>query len=210
MLRLKPARCMRAFVVCGLALAMMLPGAAEAVAHDPGTGQNGSCTAHPGEPFGCSDGSAITSIGPRDRRRARRERPTDRHATDENGSFAEVARHGSQSYGEWLRIQMRSRSMTQRQLAHLTGVSHSSISRFLCSDRTPTLRTALAILAVFRQDPASIPVTVRVERVLRSDDRLDDEQVRSIMGAYLAMRRRSGDATRWAADSQVARVPKSD
>jgi transcriptional regulator with XRE-family HTH domain len=126
------------------------------------------------------------------------------------GTFTEVAQHGSQSYGEWLRVQMRARRMTQRRLAQLTGIDHSSISRFLGSERTPSLKTALAILRAFREDPGSVPIVSRVERLLRSDERLDDEQVRTIMGTYLTMRNRADSGRNARRRTQLVRITKAD
>jgi transcriptional regulator with XRE-family HTH domain len=92
--------------------------------------------------------------------------------------------------------------MSQRQLANLSGVNHSTISRLLVGDRTPSLDTATRLaraLLVANEDigtelgfVAERPAmpTQRVEAALRGDEHLDDTDVRAIMEAYIARRRR--------------------
>jgi DNA-binding XRE family transcriptional regulator len=63
-------------------------------------------------------------------------------------------------FGGWLRDAMAERRITQRALAMRTGIDHSTISRLLARDRTPSLSTAIAIVKVLgprprRADPAS-------------------------------------------------------
>jgi transcriptional regulator with XRE-family HTH domain len=193
MLRRKPVCSKRVFVVCGLVVAMMLPGAGTlASTYAQRISQDGLCGGILPETVSCPAGSSVTRIRYRDRRRARREEPIDLHPDPGDGTFIEVQRHGDQSYREWLKIQMRGRRMSQRQLAQQAGIDHSTISRLLRKERNPSLKTALAILAAFREDPRRVHITAQVERVLRSDERLDDAQVRTIMGTYLAMRTNAG------------------
>jgi transcriptional regulator with XRE-family HTH domain len=107
----------------------------------------------------------------------------------------------------WLRRQMRERRMSQRQLAALAGIDHSTISRLLAHDRAPSLTTATKLAGALRQvqgeqaEPATADYfernaeeTVfparRVELALRADELLDDEQVRHLMDIYLDARRR--------------------
>jgi transcriptional regulator with XRE-family HTH domain len=89
--------------------------------------------------------------------------------------------------------------MSQRHLAARSGVAASTISR-LTRGRTPSYATALKLAVALREiDPRSEGVfaatypsghpTAQVEYALRSDDRLDDTQVASIMESYLALRR---------------------
>ena len=53
----------------------------------------------------------------------------------------------------WLRDEMQQRGISQRTLAMRTGVSHSTISRLLSGDRTPSLDTAVAIIRVLAPRP---------------------------------------------------------
>jgi transcriptional regulator with XRE-family HTH domain len=211
MLRRKPACSLRAFVVCGLVVAMMLPGAGTSAAtHAQRTSQDGLCGAILPGSASCPLGSSVTRLHHRDRRRARREEPIDLHPGAGDGAFVDVQRHGDQSYREWLKIQMRGRRMSQRQLAQQAGIDHSTISRLLRKERNPSLKTALAILAAFREDPGRVHITAQVERVLRSDERLDDAQVRTIMGTYLTMRSEGGVRSTGMLSRRLAKVPKPD
>jgi transcriptional regulator with XRE-family HTH domain len=114
---------------------------------------------------------------------------------------------GAIVFNLWLRRQMRERRMSQRQLAALSGVDHSTISRLLRQDRGPSLATATKLAGALRQvqgeqaEPATADYfernpeeTVfparRVELALRADELLDDEQVRHLMNMYLDARRR--------------------
>jgi transcriptional regulator with XRE-family HTH domain len=49
--------------------------------------------------------------------------------------------HGKQ-FCVWLAQQMQARGISQRALAMRSGVNHSTISRLLATDRTPSLETA--------------------------------------------------------------------
>ena len=114
---------------------------------------------------------------------------------------------GAIVFNLWLRRQMRVRRMSQRQLAALAGVDHSTISRLLRHDRRPSLTTATKLAGALRQVPGeqAEPETAdyfernpeetvfparRVELALRADELLDDEQVRRLMNIYLDARRR--------------------
>jgi transcriptional regulator with XRE-family HTH domain len=107
-------------------------------------------------------------------------------------------------FNEWLRAQLKAKKMSQRQLAHHSGVDHSTISRLVRGDRTPSLGTAtklarglrelrddadtpqyLGIVAGTHQSPAA-----RIEYALRSDEALGEAQVRQVMEYYLAIRSR--------------------
>ncbi len=107
----------------------------------------------------------------------------------------------------WLRRKLRERPMSQRQLAALSGVDHSTISRLLRQDRTPSLATATKLAKALRHvrvepgesDTADyfdrIPEETlfparRVEMALRADELLDDDDVRRLMNDYLDARRR--------------------
>ncbi len=104
----------------------------------------------------------------------------------------------------WLRRKLRERPMSQRQLAALSGVDHSTISRLLRDDRTPSLETATKLARALRNvqgesdtadyfdrapEETLFPAR-RVEMALRSDGLLDDEEVRRLMNLYLAARRK--------------------
>jgi len=110
---------------------------------------------------------------------------------------------GAVVFNLWLRRQLRERRMTQRQLAALSGVHHSTISRLMRDDRSPSLATATKLAKALRQvqgesDTADyfdrIPVEAfparRVEMALRADELLTDDEILSLMRIYLHTRRR--------------------
>jgi transcriptional regulator with XRE-family HTH domain len=109
---------------------------------------------------------------------------------------------GAIVFNLWLRRQLRERRMTQRQLAHLSGVDHSTISRLMAGDRVPSLDTAAKLARALHASNEDIgtelgfvdgrPVlpTQRVEAALRGDSELDDADVRALMEEYIARRRR--------------------
>src|SRR3990170_1116618 len=65
------------------------------------------------------------------------------------------------AFNEWLRSQLKAKKMSQRQLAQQSGVDHSTISRLIRGERTPSLR---------------------------ADEYLSEAQVRQVMEYYLAVR----------------------
>ena len=107
-------------------------------------------------------------------------------------------------FNEWLRAQLKAKRMSQRQLAQQAGVDHSTISRLIRGDRTPSLGTATKLARGLREirDDADSPAyfgqvngtntnpTARVEYALRADDLLSDVHVRQVMDYYLAVRAR--------------------
>jgi transcriptional regulator with XRE-family HTH domain len=109
---------------------------------------------------------------------------------------------GAVVFNVWLRRQLRERRISQRQLAHMSGVDHSTISRLIGAGRTPSLETATKIARALRVPEEDIgrelgftrerpPLPLqRVESALRGDDELDESDVRVLMDAYLARRRR--------------------
>jgi len=127
-------------------------------------------------------------------------------------------------FNEWLRAQLKARKMSQRQLALVSGVDHSTISRLVRGDRTPSLGTAarlarglrelrddgdatqyLGLLAASNANP-----TARVEYALRADDGMSELQVRQVMQYYHAIRsRRLGprDGSTTAVQATVRSVP---
>jgi transcriptional regulator with XRE-family HTH domain len=108
------------------------------------------------------------------------------------------------AFNEWLRAQLRAKKMSQRQLAQQSGVDHSTISRLLRGDRTPSLGTATKLARGLRElrDDAPAPhylgvvngatanPTARVEYALRSDESLSETEVRQVMDYYLSLRMR--------------------
>lgn len=114
---------------------------------------------------------------------------------------------GALVFNLWLRRQLRERRMSQRQLAALSGVDHSTISRLLLQDRRPSLATATKLVGALRHaqgeqaeaDTAdfferfpedTVFPARRVELALRADELLDDETVGRLMSIYLDARRR--------------------
>ena len=114
---------------------------------------------------------------------------------------------GAIVFNVWLRRQMRMRRISQRQLAALAGIDHSTISRLLREDRRPSLTTATKLAGALKKVPGeqAEPETAdyfernpeetvfparRVELALRADELLDEEQVRRLMNIYLDARRR--------------------
>jgi transcriptional regulator with XRE-family HTH domain len=108
-------------------------------------------------------------------------------------------------FNEWLRAQLKAKKMSQRQLAQASGVDHSTISRLVRGDRTPSLGTATKLargLREIREDsdaPQYLGIvsssnamnpTARVEYALRADEALGEPQVRQVMEYYLAVRMR--------------------
>ena len=108
-------------------------------------------------------------------------------------------------FNEWLRAQLKAKKMSQRQLAQASGVDHSTISRLVRGDRTPSLGTATKLARGLREirEDADAPQylglvsggmttnpTARVEYALRADDALGEAQVRQVMEYFLAVRMR--------------------
>ena len=124
------------------------------------------------------------------------------------------------AFNEWLRTQLKAKKMSQRQLAQQSGVDHSTISRLVRGDRTPSLGTATKLARGLRElhDEADTPhyfgmvqstashPTARVEYSLRADDALGEPQVRRIMEYYLAVRMRRLNSRPAALAEQARRV----
>ena len=119
----------------------------------------------------------------------------------EHEAARSAAHPGQSPFSEWLRAQLRARGMSQRQLAQQSGVEHSTISRLLSSNRSPSLGTATKLARALRalRDEQVMPEfveaapghpTARVEYALRSDDQLSERDVRIVMNRYLAVRSR--------------------
>jgi transcriptional regulator with XRE-family HTH domain len=109
---------------------------------------------------------------------------------------------GSIVFHVWLRRQLRERRMSQRTLAARSGVNHSTISRLLRGDRTPSLETATKLASALTQvgevddllkylsahEVGSVFPTKRVEAALRGDASLSEADVRQLMDHYLRRR----------------------
>jgi transcriptional regulator with XRE-family HTH domain len=110
-------------------------------------------------------------------------------------------------FRDWLTVQLRARRMSLRQLAHRSGVNVSTVSRIVRGERRPTLRTAVRLARVVRESADESSATryfgsltaesldpVRdVERALRGDGLLDDDDVRRVMRLYLSTRHPGAD-----------------
>jgi transcriptional regulator with XRE-family HTH domain len=115
-----------------------------------------------------------------------------------------VSVQNGRAFNEWLRAQLKAKKMSQRQLAQQSGVDHSTISRLIRGDRTPSLGTATKLARGLREivDEADTPhyfglmasatlnPNARVEYALRADDYLSEAQVRQVMEYYIAVRMR--------------------
>jgi transcriptional regulator with XRE-family HTH domain len=113
-------------------------------------------------------------------------------------------------FRDWLTLQLRARRMSLRQLANRSGVNVSTVSRIVRGERRPTLHTAVRLARVVRDSADESSATrffgsltadsldpVReVERALRADGLLDDEDVRRVMQAYLEARNPGGQDDR--------------
>jgi transcriptional regulator with XRE-family HTH domain len=113
--------------------------------------------------------------------------------------------------------------MSQRQLAQQSGVDHSTISRLVRGDRTPSLGTASKLARGLRElrDEVDAPQyfgligqgvshpTARVEYALRADDLLSEPQVRQVMEYYLALRMRRLAAARQAMATGASHMSSS-
>jgi transcriptional regulator with XRE-family HTH domain len=110
---------------------------------------------------------------------------------------------GTTSFSEWMRVQLRSRRMSQRQLGARSGVSHATISRILREHREPNLDTAMRLARVLlelktpREAEHYVALLAgiggatppkHVEHALRADASLDEVRIREIMDYYLAVR----------------------
>src|SRR3954471_7208235 len=158
------------------------------------------------------------------------ERSREKPSLGQRRSHHPMSVQTGRAFNEWLRTQLKVKKMSQRQLAQQSGVDHSTISRLVRGDRTPSLGTATKLARGLRElrDETETPhyfglvqsstshPTARVEYALRSDDLLSEPQVRQVMEYYLALRmrrlaaaRQNGQTTRTtsAPTAMVARMP---
>jgi transcriptional regulator with XRE-family HTH domain len=124
-------------------------------------------------------------------------------------------------FNEWLRAQLKAKRMSQRQLAQQAGVDHSTISRLIRGDRTPSLGTATKLARGLREihDESDSPTyfgqvsasvtnpTARVEYALRADELLSDAHVRQVMEFYLTIRARRMNGGSGNRNGQAMRAP---
>jgi transcriptional regulator with XRE-family HTH domain len=95
------------------------------------------------------------------------------------------------NFGAWMRNRLKSRALSQRQLAAKTGVHHSTISRLLRGDQHASLRTVLLVQAALAGDQVdghvkgSDPLQpVALFRMLQSDGLLSDVEIGAIVRLY--------------------------
>jgi transcriptional regulator with XRE-family HTH domain len=106
-------------------------------------------------------------------------------------------------FGYSLERELAASGLSRRQLAHKSGVDHSTISRLARGQRTPSLDTAAKLARVFpelariweRPDGGATSGTgwggpARVELALRSEGWLTGPDVREVMNLYLTIRAR--------------------
>src|SRR6186713_1699759 len=64
---------------------------------------------------------------------------------------SQMSIQNGRAFNEWLRSQLKAKKMSQRQLAQQSGVDHSTISRLVRGDRTPSLGTATKLARGLRE-----------------------------------------------------------
>ena len=114
---------------------------------------------------------------------------------------SKLGRARSGTFNAWLQHRLVTSRLTQRQVAARAGIHHSTISRLLGGDRTPSLRTATSLAHALGMPDADATLDemitpgssrsrpAQVEYALRSDDSLTEAGVRQIMDYYLIVRR---------------------
>ena len=131
-------------------------------------------------------------------------------ASDDRFGMGDLGAKGSRShgrglpaFGSWLAAELRARNVSQRELASKAGVHHSTISRLSRGHLTPSLNVAAKLVDALA--PATRPRSMRrmsamsvmsalshpiarVEYALRSDDLLEEVDVRQVMSRYLGLR----------------------
>ena len=85
------------------------------------------------------------------------------------------------AFNEWLRSQLKAKKMSQRQLAQQSGVDHSTISRLIRGERTPSLGTATKLGPWPARDPrrGGHPAVLRPRRL----DRHEPHRARRVLAA---------------------------
>lgn len=105
--------------------------------------------------------------------------------------------HDDDQFRAWLRAEMRSRSLSVRQVAHRSRLSPSTVSRILNGQRRPGLGTAAQLARALGQGNTGRPpapdegppgdtatATDAVERALRADRRIDRRARDRILAMY--------------------------
>jgi transcriptional regulator with XRE-family HTH domain len=94
-------------------------------------------------------------------------------------------------FGAWMRTRLKSRALSQRQLAARTGVHHSTISRLLRGERQASLRTVLLIQAALAHDEEDRHVKgpdplhpVALFTMLRNDGLLGEDEIAAVVKLY--------------------------
>lgn len=97
-------------------------------------------------------------------------------------------------FAGWLRQSLDERGISQRQLAHRSGLHHSTISRLLKGGRNPSHRTATRLTEALE---GSRPHAKALSALLRRDPYLTDQDVARIVALYTYIRAaRAGGADR--------------
>src|SRR5450756_1132460 len=101
--------------------------------------------------------------------------------SSDNGAiepYREPARHmtgqNGRAFNEWLRAQLKTKKMSQRQLAQHSGVDHSTISRLIRGDRMPSLGTATKLARGLREIRDDADATQYLGCLLYTSDAADD------------------------------------
>jgi transcriptional regulator with XRE-family HTH domain len=109
------------------------------------------------------------------------------------------------AFAQWLTTQLAITGISRRQLAQLSGVDHSTISRLTLGQRMPSLETATKLARVLpdlHEHLSDLPTLTglsmrasngpaRLEYALRSDEALTRDDVRAVMDFYLSVRSRA-------------------
>jgi transcriptional regulator with XRE-family HTH domain len=85
-----------------------------------------------------------------------------------------------------VRNALEQRRISQRQLAHRSGVRHSTISRLLRGKRRPTHQTAARLTRVLGESPL---YPAGLAAFLRRDPELDEHAIAQIVDLYAKIRR---------------------
>ena len=92
------------------------------------------------------------------------------HSHPVSGEYQDpMSVQNGRAFNEWLRTQLKAKKMSQRQLAQQSGVDHSTISRLVRGDRTPSLGTATKLARGLRElrDETETPALLRARRARR-------------------------------------------
>jgi transcriptional regulator with XRE-family HTH domain len=111
-----------------------------------------------------------------------------------SGAMA-VGVESSAAFVDWLRLEMRHRRISQRMLAARAGISHSTVSRMLKDERSPTFETAQRLARALdphaRLGQWEIDRGSEIELLLAADPALRESDAEALIQAYRAARQRS-------------------